>query len=53
MRADDPILAPVAEESVTGFFQPLHSAATGSTIVSTCTKVVNNSFLHRKAFKVF
>lgn len=53
MLADDPILAPVAEESVPGFLQPVHSAGNGSTIVSTFTKVVNNNFLHRKAFKVF
>lgn len=53
MLADDPILAPVAEESVSGFLQLVHSAANGSTIVSTFTEVVNNNFLHWKTFKVF
>lgn len=40
----------VAEESVTGFLQTVHSAANGSTVVSTSTKVVNN-FLHTIEFK--
>lgn len=40
----------VAEESVTGFPQTVHSAANGSMVVSTSTKVVNN-FLRTMEFK--